>query len=240
MTVCGLSSPLRLSLPPNAARSSARAPRHPSASLGSARGARGCTTPARSHTSSNLAAMNKYLAPSNKPRTRSKATKNLLTLSQHRRRSDPQDGGSNRSKEEINVASLQTAGQHANENRRVGDRRRAWEGRLADCLGRRCRRFGHCFGGHVVAAVIIPQPQVPLRLGAGGHPRSYSISSGCSHLARCLSGPALEGMRECAHLMKAEEPGNFGYMQLAIIEISDRQIVPQLLKYFSEVQPFIR
>jgi hypothetical protein len=59
--------------------------------------------------------MNKYLAPSNKPRTRSKATNNLLTLSQYRRRSDPQDAGSNRAKEDINVASLQTAGQHANE-----------------------------------------------------------------------------------------------------------------------------
>ena len=47
-------------------------------------------------------------------------------------------------------------------------------------------------------------------------------------------------MRECAHLVKAEEPGNFGYMQVAIIEVSDRQIVPQLLKYFSEVQTFIR
>jgi hypothetical protein len=107
-------------------------------------------------TSSNLAAMNKCLAQSNKPRTRSKATKNLLTLSQHRRRGEPKDAGSNRAKEEINVASLQTTGQHANENRRVGDRRRAWEGRFAACLGRRRRRFGHCFGDHVVAAVIRP------------------------------------------------------------------------------------
>ena len=101
-----------------------------------------------------LAAMNKCLAQSNKPRTRSKATKNLLTLSQHRRRGEPKDAGSNRAKEEINVASLQTTGQHANENRRVGDRRRAWEGRFAACLGRRRRRFGHCLGDHVVAALI--------------------------------------------------------------------------------------
>src|SRR5262249_60631112 len=47
-------------------------------------------------------------------------------------------------------------------------------------------------------------------------------------------------MRECGHLMKAEEPGNFGYMQLAVIEVTNRQIAPQLLKYFSEVQPFVR
>ena len=40
--------------------------------------------------------------------------------------------------------------------------------------------------------------------------------------------------------MKAEEPGNFGYMQLAVIEVTNRQIAPQLLKYFSEVQPFVR
>ena len=47
-------------------------------------------------------------------------------------------------------------------------------------------------------------------------------------------------MRECAHLMKAEEPGNFGYMQLAVIEVPNGQIAPQLLKYLSEVQPFVR
>ena len=74
-----------------------------------------------------------------------KATKNL-----------PRDAGSNRPKEELNVASLQTTGQHALENRRIGDRRWAWESRFADCLGRRCRRFGHCFGDRVVAAVIRP------------------------------------------------------------------------------------
>src|SRR6266436_2250823 len=29
-------------------------------------------------------------------------------------------------------------------------------------------------------------------------------------------------------------------MQLAVIEVTNRQIAPQLLKYFSEVQPFVR
>ena len=166
--------------------------------------------------SRHLAAMSKCLAQSNKPWTSRKATKNLLTLWQHRRRGEPQDAGSNRAKEEINVASLQTTGQHANENRRVGDSRRVWEGGFADCLGRRCRRFEHCSGDRVVAAVIIPQPR-GAPLGRWPPPKSYSISAGGSHLARGLSGPALEGMRECAHLMKAEEPGNFGYMQVAII-----------------------
>jgi hypothetical protein len=42
-------------------------------------------------------------------------------------------------------------------------------------------------------------------------------------------------MRECAHLMKAEQPRNLGYMQLAVIKVTDCQIAPQLLKYFSEV-----
>jgi hypothetical protein len=49
-----------------------------------------------------------------------------------------------------------------------------------------------------------------------------SVSAGCSHLSRGLSGPALEGMRECTHLTKTEEPGNFGDMQLAIIEVANR------------------
>src|SRR5262249_40597046 len=68
----------------------------------------------------------------------------------------------------------------------------------------------------------------------------YSISVGWSHLTWGLSGPALERMRECAHLMKAEQPRDFGNMQLAVIEVSNRQIAPQLLKYFGEVQPFVR
>src|SRR6266446_1752756 len=39
-----------------------------------------------------------------------------------------------------------------------------------------------------------------------------SISASCPHLARRLSGPALECMRECAHLSKAEQPRDLGYM----------------------------
>src|SRR6266542_4398669 len=38
--------------------------------------------------------------------------------------------------------------------------------------------------------------------------RASSISAGYSHLARRLSGPALKRMRECAHLLKAEQPRN--------------------------------
>src|SRR5436190_1056100 len=62
----------------------------------------------------------------------------------------------------------------------------------------------------------------------------------CTYLARCLSGPALECMRECTHLAKAEQPRNLGYMQLGVIKVSNCQIAPQLLKYFSEVQTFVR
>src|SRR5262249_14157601 len=68
----------------------------------------------------------------------------------------------------------------------------------------------------------------------------YSISAGCSHLARGLSGPAPACMRECAHLRKAEHPRNLGYMQLAVVEVTNRQIASQLLKYFSEVQALVR
>src|SRR5215472_1621955 len=67
-----------------------------------------------------------------------------------------------------------------------------------------------------------------------------SISVGCSHLARRLSGPALACMRECAHLVKAEQPRNLGHMQRAVIKVTNPQIAPQMLKYFSEVQPFVR
>jgi hypothetical protein len=35
--------------------------------------------------------------------------------------------------------------------------------------------------------------------------------------------------------MKAEQPRDLGYMQLAVIEVAKRQLAPQLLKYFSEV-----
>src|SRR5260221_9990935 len=74
---------------------------------------------------------------------------------------------------------------------------------------------------------------------ASGHD-ICSIRAGCSYLARRLSGPALERVRECAHLIKAKQPRNLGYMQLSLIEVTNRQIAPQLLKYFSEVQPFVR
>jgi len=40
--------------------------------------------------------------------------------------------------------------------------------------------------------------------------------------------------------MKTKQPRNLGYMQLAVTEVTNRQIAPQLLKYFSEVQPFVR
>src|SRR5215467_13037944 len=64
----------------------------------------------------------------------------------------------------------------------------------------------------------------------------WSTSAGCSHLARRLSGPTLECMGECAHVIKAEQPRNLGYMQLAVTEVTNRQIAPQLLKYFSDVR----
>jgi hypothetical protein len=47
-------------------------------------------------------------------------------------------------------------------------------------------------------------------------------------------------MRECAYLSKAEHPRNLGYMQLAVVEVTNRQIASQLLKYFSEVQALVR
>src|SRR5262249_14998833 len=50
----------------------------------------------------------------------------------------------------------------------------------------------------------------------------YLISAGCSHLARCLSCPAPKRMRKCAHLMKTEQPRNLGYVQLGIIEVTNR------------------
>ena len=78
-----------------------------------------------------------------------------------------QDAGITCPKEEIDVASLQTIQQDAMEICRVRDRRRAWEGRCADCLDRRYRCFGHYSGGHVVAAVIVRQLGVPL---GSGHP----------------------------------------------------------------------
>src|SRR5262249_37405360 len=64
--------------------------------------------------------------------------------------------------------------------------------------------------------------------------------AGYSYLARRLSGPAFACMRERAHLMKTEQPRDLGDMQLAVIEVTNRQIAPQLLKYFREVQSFVR
>ena len=49
-----------------------------------------------------------------------------------------------------------------------------------------------------------------------------------THLARRLSGPPLECMRECTHFVKAEQPRNLGYLQLRVIKVSNRQIAPQL------------
>jgi hypothetical protein len=51
----------------------------------------------------------------------------------------------------------------------------------------------------------------PREVACRGH-RVCSISAGCSHLARRLSGPALKCMCECAHLMKAEQPRDLGHM----------------------------
>src|SRR5262249_21760132 len=67
-----------------------------------------------------------------------------------------------------------------------------------------------------------------------------SISAGCPHLARRLFGPALERMRECAHLMKTEQPCDLGDVQFAVIKVTNCQIAPQVLKYFGEVQAFVR
>src|SRR5262245_30539243 len=47
-------------------------------------------------------------------------------------------------------------------------------------------------------------------------------------------------MREGADLAKTEQPRDLGDMQLAIVEVANRQIAPQLLKYLIEVQPFGR
>src|SRR6516225_8336454 len=65
-------------------------------------------------------------------------------------------------------------------------------------------------------------------------------SAGCPDLARRLSGPALERMRERAHLMKTEQPCDLGYVQPAVIKVTNCQIAPQLLKYFGEVHPYSR
>jgi hypothetical protein len=49
-----------------------------------------------------------------------------------------------------------------------------------------------------------------------------SLSAGCPHLPGRLSSPPLECMRKCTHLIKAEQPRNLGYMQLAVIEVTNR------------------
>src|SRR6516164_875303 len=84
-----------------------------------------------------------------------------------------------------------------------------------------------------------PFPHRPSRDFGARSPDICSISAGCPHPPRRLSGPAFECMRERAHLMKTEQPRNLGYMQLAVIEVTNCQIASQLLKYFSEVQPFV-
>src|SRR5215831_3567908 len=80
----------------------------------------------------------------------------------------------------------------------------------------------------------------PISRSATAQEECYSISAGCSHLAWRLSGPTFACMRERADLMKTEEPRDLGYMQLAVIEVTNCQIAPQLLKYFSVVQPLVR
>src|SRR5262245_49839254 len=67
-----------------------------------------------------------------------------------------------------------------------------------------------------------------------------SIGVGRSQLARRLSSPSLECMSESAHLMKAQKPRNLGYMHLAVVEVTNRQIAPEVLKYLTVVQSFVR
>src|SRR5262249_20756025 len=69
--------------------------------------------------------------------------------------------------------------------------------------------------------------------------KSKGLSGGCPHLAGRLSSPPFECMRECTHLVKTEQPRNLGYMQLAVTKVTNRQIAPQLLKYFGKVQPIV-
>ena len=67
-----------------------------------------------------------------------------------------------------------------------------------------------------------------------------SLSTSCPHLARRLSCPALERIRECAAPREAEQPRDLRYMQLAVVEVTDCKIATQVLKYFTEVQTFVR
>src|SRR6516225_6245429 len=105
--------------------------------------------------------------------------------------------------------------------------------------GRYCTRTKHSC--HLLCACRIPsKAYARSKLSRTTARGICSISAGCSHLTRRLSGPALECMRECAHLMKAEQPRNLGHLQLAVIKVTNCQIAPQVLKYFREVQPFVR
>ena len=70
----------------------------------------------------------------------------------------------------------------------------------------------------LAAAIVLLVYQVVFASTAANLRQCVALTSksvGCSHLARCLSGPAFERMRECAGLTKAEQPRNLGYMQLA-------------------------
>ena len=67
--------------------------------------------------------------------------------------------------------------------------------------------------------------------------KSEGLSGGCPHLAGRLSSPPFECMRECTHLVKAEQPRNLRYMQLRVIKVTNRQIAPQLLKYSVKFNP---
>src|SRR6516165_8548638 len=83
-------------------------------------------------------------------------------------------------------------------------------------------------------------PVVPLLQRVGLTPELIAVPRlanphRCTHLARRLSGPPLECMRECTYFAKTEQPRNLGYLQLGVIKVSNCQIAPQLLKYFSEV-----
>src|SRR5262249_33703542 len=68
---------------------------------------------------------------------------------------------------------------------------------------------------------VIWQHSGPISRSATAQEECHSISAGCSHLTWRLSGPALERMRECTHLMKTEQPRDLGYMQLAVIKVTN-------------------
>jgi hypothetical protein len=125
----------------------------------------------------DMAATNKCLAQSNKSRASGKATKNLLALTA----APPLLDGVNLPGCAINLpkgtnrcrfASDDRAGRHGKLSR---SRSSTGSGRpCADCLDRYFRRFWHDSGGHVVVAVIVPQPRVPSRLN---RPRLFATGS---------------------------------------------------------------